>query len=139
MAWLDLDEVAKEFDTYSTLSDVDQFRLESIWSNRGKAWREANKEHIAAASKKWRDANPDRVKAHDRKYYETHKEVRSAKIKAWKDANPDKVREICKRYEARKLAELKADPVAYEAYLVKRRAYDALCRAKKKEAKRVSN
>ncbi len=51
-----------------------------------KAYREANKEKLAAQNKAWREANKDKIKA----YREANKDKRNAQGKAWREANKDR-------------------------------------------------
>lgn len=57
-----------------------------------KAWREANKERIAATKKAWRDANKERIAATNKAWREANKELVCATKKAWCEANPDKAK-----------------------------------------------
>jgi len=62
------------------------------YSGRNKAWREANKDKIAARKKVWREANKERVAVTVKAWYEENKERVAVTTKAWRDANPEKVR-----------------------------------------------
>jgi len=55
-----------------------------------KAYREANKEKLAAQNKAWREANKDKIKA----YREANKDKRNAQGKAWREANKDRQKKI---------------------------------------------
>jgi hypothetical protein len=72
-----------------------------------KAYREFNKERIAASKKAWNVANKERKAATNKAHYEANKGRYAASVKAWVKAHPGKRRAISARYRA---AELRATP-----------------------------
>jgi hypothetical protein len=63
-----------------------------------KAWREANKEKIAATGKAWREDNKDRHKALMNAWYEDNKEKKAATNKTYREANKEKIAAITKAW-----------------------------------------
>jgi len=63
-----------------------------------KAWREANKEKIAAQTKAYKEANKDKVKAHYKARYEANKKKVAAQYKEWSEANKGRLTAYHKAY-----------------------------------------
>lgn len=77
------------------------------------AYREANKEKMAASAKKWREEHPEQLAAIKKKWREENKDRSSAVASIWRKANPEKVLQ----YERRKYEKNK------EAILERNREY----------------
>ena len=58
---------------------------------RCKAWREANKEKVAASYKAWREANKEKKAASEKAWQKANPEKVAASYKAWADANKEKI------------------------------------------------
>jgi len=85
-------------------------------SNRGKAkaYREANKEKIAAKERAWREANKEKLQAKRKAYYEANKEEFLAKCKEYREANKDEALARNKAYREANREELAAKQRAYQ-------------------------
>jgi hypothetical protein len=59
---------------------------------KGKAYHEANKEAIAAKGRAYREANKEKIKARVKVYREANKEKIKARVKAWHDANKERMK-----------------------------------------------
>lgn len=65
-----------------------------------KAYRERNKDKVAASHKKYRDSHPEEVKGWQKK---------------WRDANPDKVKAYHTNYRTKTVAAMKAEEAEMKA------------------------
>ena len=63
-----------------------------------RAYYEANREKYAANGKAWREANSEKVAAYQKAYYEANREKYAANGKAWREANRDRFDAYQKAY-----------------------------------------
>jgi|SRR5215211_3408588 len=68
-------------------------------------WRARNPElartRTRESLRKWRAEKPEDYAAHNRKFREANRDLRSQQTSAWQRANPDKLYEKTKRYRAK--------------------------------------
>ena len=89
------------------------------------AYREANKDQIAAGKRAYYEANRDKVIADSRAYGKANPDKQNARNRAWAKANPEKIAEKSQRRRARK----KANGVYQITNKDMRRIYGSPCAA----------
>ena len=72
------------------------------------AWREANKEHVAAYQKRWRAENREKIAADQRAYYRANKAKLAGRQKAYREANPDRAAESRRKWRDANRDQVKA-------------------------------
>jgi hypothetical protein len=99
-----------------------------------RAYREANKEEIAANTKAYKEANKEKIAAKTKAYREANKEKIAAQHKAYREANKEKVAALHKAYrEANKEKRAVYFRAYYEANTEKRAAQQKVYREANKE------
>ncbi len=76
-------------------------RNAELHAAKAKAWYELNRERKATTVKAWRELNRERKVATEKAWYELNRERRAAINKAWRERNSERVAAINKAYRER--------------------------------------
>lgn len=116
-----------------TLTVKTGYKCKTCVAEYNKAYREANKERIAAKKAAWKQRNAEYVKQKDRAYALANPDKRTAARKKWVAQNPEKDRASKKEWLQRNPEKRKVTSKTYmEANKDLHRAFDAKRKAAKK-------